>query len=157
MPLRQRPPPFCPGSPPPERRAIFNVLNLRAGGGGAWACPPGAWRSPRGTEAGDAGCQGHQSQDKGHVGDKARGNSARRLPAMRGPSSPDSRPLGGQSSAGRAVPAPPSARARRPARERAQRLEMAVKVEEGLKGSEVSRCSLSRAAPPARQELVALL
>lgn len=43
----------------------------------------------------------------------ARGNSGRRLPAARG----DSRPLGGQSSAGRAAPAPPqpSVRARRPA------------------------------------------
>lgn len=94
---------------------------------------PGAWRPPRGTEAG-CGCgRLSRSPKPGQRTRRGRGPRKQRqgLPAARVPSSPDSRPLRGQSSAGRAVPAPPSARTRHPARERAQRLEMAVKEKEG--------------------------
>lgn len=98
MSLSERPPPFCPGSPPGEpRAAIFNLLRLRAGGraggrtGGRAGRGAGLQRpdaAARDTGWGRGGCQGHQSQDKGHVGDAAYGSRARRLPAARGPSNP---------------------------------------------------------------------
>lgn len=98
MSLSERPPPFCPGSPPGEpRAAIFNLLRLRAGGraGGRTGGPAGRGAGLQRPDAaardrgwGRGGCQGHRSQDKGHVGDAAYGSRARRLPAARGPSNP---------------------------------------------------------------------
>lgn len=134
MPLRERQPPFCPGSPPRERRAIFN-LNLRAGGGGAWAWPALGRR----REGLRRGCGRLSRSPK--LGQRTR--------RERGPRKQRQATSG---SAGAVKPGLPPSREDKAARNARPRLrprrapgtgtrttvEMAVKAEEGLRGASFS-------------------